>query len=52
MPAAEWHPTQIVIAGPLPPRPSATTPFASCGAALSAGTRSYQYQFAPGGRDR
>src|SRR5262245_17705642 len=37
----------MVFAGPLPPVPSATTPFASCSAGWSSGTRSYQYQFAP-----
>ena len=46
-PAGPWQPTQICIAGPALPRPSATTPCASCGAGLSSGTRSYQYQLAP-----
>ena len=39
-PAGPWQPTQICIAGPVLPRPS-------CGAGLSSGTRSYQYQLAP-----
>jgi len=46
-PAAVWQPTQMLSAGPALPTPSATTPLESCGAALSRGTRSYQYQFFP-----
>jgi hypothetical protein len=47
MPVAPWQPTQIIFAGSLSPVPSATMPFASCGAGWSSGTFSNQYQVSP-----